>query len=98
MTNPMTIDPEIDSLCEAAIPAVAMLASVARLWWEHRHGAQVRAMSGYMPPAQRRAVAHRLYSDSLVKPPARPTSDERAKASAKLWHGPRPALACEVRP
>lgn len=94
----MTLDPFIDALCEASAPAVAAFTLTAMLWWEHRWGAAVRARSGYMPEAQRRAVDHRSYSEGLLTPPARETLADSVKAGALAWHGPRPVLACEVRP
>jgi hypothetical protein len=44
-----------------------------------------RIHTGYMPAAQRRAVAHRAYTDGLRKPPARPDRWDRARAEAVKW-------------
>lgn len=43
-----------------------------------------RVHTGYMPKAQRRAVAHRAYSDGLRTPP-RLRAEDRTRAEALKW-------------
>ena len=94
MADPITLDPEIAALADAARDFVtlyaqalagawlflATLARAAGCWSDQLHVA-----SGYMPESQRRSTAHRLYSSGIRKAPRRPTSSDRARADARAW-------------
>ena len=43
-----------------------------------------RVHTGYLPPEQRRAMAHRSYSSGLARPPRRETAADRVRAEAVL--------------
>jgi len=90
--RPFALDPEIAVLCDDAadwLSVAAQAASNMGLTLAQGIVAMLpRPSSGYMPKAQRSAVAHRLYSGGIRKPPRRMTAAERAKAEAARWTAP----------
>ena len=92
MADPFTLDPEIAQLCDDA----AMMADFAvRMGCDFVQAMRVRVFqlraaaqrlyTGYMPAAQRKAVAHRAYRDGLRTAPRRSTAADRALAEAQAW-------------
>ncbi len=88
----LPLDPMIEAMADHVEEIVANsrggsvvegLAAFAALW---RMGLRPqRIHTGYMPEEQRREVRHRLYSEGLRRPPARPSAGDRALAEAKKW-------------
>lgn len=83
------LDADIARMCDDAATWLACAAATAALMGLTLAQGIVamlpRVFTGYRPAAQRRAVAHRLYSEGLVKPPRRETATDRAVAEAREW-------------
>jgi hypothetical protein len=92
MADPLTLDPEILALCDdaamiadfAAKMGVDFITALRVRVFQLRANAQ-RLVTGYMPKAQRKAVAHGLYSMGIRKAPARSTAADRARSEAQAW-------------
>jgi hypothetical protein len=89
MADAFTLDPDIAALCDEAASWLCMAANAAALMGMTLAQGIVamlpRLHTGYMPAPQRRAVAHRAYSDGLRTPPRRETAAERRLAEAQKW-------------
>jgi hypothetical protein len=87
--NHFALDPAIAAMCDEACIWLGCVAGAAMMRGltipQGIEALRPRVHTGYMPAAQRSAVAHRAYRDGLRTPPKRPTADDRARSEAQAW-------------